>query len=152
MTDSEYKAAIKRIRPILLKWQKPCGLGMWRRVDFTYHRDAASLAGGSRVELDEHARDIAGCAVVDWEYREATIHLNVDKLSDHTDEEIDYIVRHEICHVLVNEMREWQKHSANYSAIKHEERVVSDLAMILGWVYMEGVDAGKLSVKTKKKR
>jgi len=151
MTDQDFDLTVKRIRSIVKKWNTPCGLRMWRRVDFVYHRDTASLAQDSRCELNEGERDVAGRASVDWEYREATIHLNVEKLSHNSDEEIDYVVRHEICHILVNEMREWRRHGEHYSAVKHEERVVSDLAMILGWVRRAGVDDPK-PTKRKKKR
>ncbi len=94
---------------------------------------------------------MAGKAMVDWHYQEASIHFNVQIMQNKTDEEIDYIVRHEICHLLVNEMREWEHYDPKTGgAMRHEEHVVTGLAKILNWVWMAGQDEGKKSVRKKK--
>ncbi len=123
---------------------------MWRRIDFSYHRDTASMALESGVSLSEHQRQVVGRTQVDWDYRQATIHLNLSRLYDQSDDEIDYIIRHEICHILVNEMREWQNFNIDAdSCVRHEERVVSDLAMILHWVRCAGAEEAKPKKKKK---
>lgn len=153
MTDKDFRDTVKRIKIATGRWAQPCGLHMWRKIEFLYHADTAAMAAGGGVELTEEQRDVAGRAQVDWQYREARIHINVSKLQYITDDEIDYIIRHEICHVLVSEMREWSNHGSHYNAINHEERVVSDLAAILGWVRQAGVeDRVSKSKKTTKKK
>lgn len=144
MTDREYESTIRRIRKIEKRWITPCGLRMWRKVDFVYHRDTAEMASAGGIDLSEHQRRVVGRASVDWDYREATIDLNVGKMFYMSDSEIDYTIRHEICHLLVNEMREWASFSKDSEAcLRHEERVVSDLASILHWVRCAGADDPK---------
>jgi len=148
VTDKEFDSTISRVRKIINRWITPCGLRTWQNVDFQYHRNMAEMADSSNQMLSEKERNVAGRAVVDWDYRRATIHLNMDILSRSTDEDVDYIIRHEICHLLVNEMREWSMYEKDVtSCIQHEERVVTDLAMVLGWVRM----AGRRDPRPKKK-
>lgn len=103
-----------------------------------------------QAELTEASRDVAGAADVNWQYRQADIYLNLEKLFSLTDQEIDYTIRHEIGHLLVNEMKEWEHGNANRQAINHEERVVTDLAMILGWVRTAGKDEATPKKRRKK--
>lgn len=80
----------------------------------------------------DRIQEVAGRTRVRWEYLEADIHFNLTSLTENSDEEIDYIVRHEMAHVLVNEMREWADTDSK-GRIYHEERVCTRLAQIFDW-------------------
>ena len=51
----------------------------------------------------------------DWRYLSAAIKFNMPALAGQTDEEIEIKVVHELCHILICEMRE--------DGVDHEERV-----------------------------
>lgn len=138
MTDREFKRIHARVRRVLEKWLTVCGLRTWRRVTIHYHQSTDAMCAARGANLTDDQRDVAGAAVVSWEYREADIHFNLSKMFSFSDEDIDYTVRHEIAHCLVSEMREWRYGNENGVAIAHEERVVTELAMVLGWTAQLG--------------
>jgi hypothetical protein len=61
----------------------------------------------------------------DWKYATASLHINLDSFSRMGDKDIESVIIHELCHALVNEMREGEMH--------HEERVVTGLAKAFIW-------------------
>lgn len=67
-----------------------------------------------------------------WQYRIATISVNLPQVEDYTREELQAALIHELCHVLVAETREWgpeERYSSDQvdQLKKHEERVVVGL-------------------------
>jgi predicted metallopeptidase len=66
----------------------------------------------------------------DWRYMVALLSVSFDCIKRMTDEEIDKIIIHELFHCVVNEMRE--------DGIGHEERTVTMLTKIAGWVWNAG--------------
>jgi hypothetical protein len=134
VTDAEYEKHRDRLKSAIERWVTPCGLRTWERVDFVYCRTAEEFAADSGVELSEGNRDVAGSTKVLWRYKTAYVYLNVPVIAGLNDERVDYVVRHEIAHILVNEMREWAHADHGSVALDHEERCVTELAMVLGWV------------------
>lgn len=61
-----------------------------------------------------------------WMYASAKISVNLPAFDDMKPDEIERHVVHELCHILVNEMREGELH--------HEERVVTGLTKAFFWV------------------
>ncbi len=134
MTDKEFAAQQSRVQKAFDKWKSPTGLDGWV-VCHTWYRD------GSAGEEYRKATARADCS---WEYIHVMFHWNLQSIAVHDDKEVDRIVRHEICHVLVNEMREWSSWPASGDgALKHEERTVSRLASILLWCRQEGQEDAK---------
>lgn len=71
-----------------------------------------------------------------WAYREACINIFVPDMAQCSDAEIQSHLIHELMHVAVNEMREWQDADDGNShslrrAKNHEERVVCSLVRML---------------------
>lgn len=75
---------------------------------------------------------ILGQTSVQWEYMEAHIEFFLGGLImvDLADERLEYLVLHELCHCIVNEMRDESSDKAyiEQNIIPHEERVVCNLA------------------------
>lgn len=108
MDDKTFNAQVARTKKAVTRWVTPCGLNMWADVEFQYHRDTIMMVDASDHTVDESERRVAGRTIVDWRYKHATIHFNMAVIQNLSDHEIDRLVRHEICHLLVNEMREWE--------------------------------------------
>lgn len=65
-----------------------------------------------------------------WPYRKATINFWFNATTDLDDEDLEEVVVHELCHILVNQMRE--------KGIVHEEAVVTALSKAFIWTWGAG--------------
>lgn len=129
MTDADFKRERLRVRAAVDRWFEPMGLALWQNVQVSYWREALrDVDDGSILNCD------ADCWA-DWRYLRAHVRFCLPRTVDHDDEQLDYIVRHELMHALVNEMR---PEPFTVEARAHEERVVTQLAMVLGWVREHG--------------
>ena len=113
----------KTIQAYLEKWTYSMGLRWWK-VDAYYltGKDAKKEFG----ELDNNHHIVAR-SFADWRYLEASIYFNMPEMRKLSNEQIENTVIHELCHVLVNEMRE--------GALHHEERVVTCLSRAFKWTH-----------------
>jgi hypothetical protein len=102
-------------------WERALGLGFWR-VEYNWHD-----SGSSAFERDDGNITIAR-AWAKWQYLHLCIDINTPALSSLDDEHLEETMVHEFCHALVNEMRE------DDPTLKHEERVVTQLANAFVWV------------------
>lgn len=124
MTDKQLKRQKKRVLKHLRHWKVMLGLGVWRIDTEWYDGRLPETRGGDDrniVLADMH---------VSWEYLKATMRVNVEAVAALSDERLEEVIIHELLHAVINEMR-------NYSAddgIYHEERVVSTLTSVIGWV------------------
>ena len=114
-------------------------MGGWI-ANHVWYRDGTT---GSEPDSVVPIRDSAARAEVHWEYVHVNFHWNLELISDETDEGLDRMVRHEIAHALINEMRMWgpsthRDEQARDEALKHEERVATELAMVLLWCRLQG--------------
>ena len=122
MKKKAFKRSRKRFQAVLDKWLKPLGL-LWWHIDVFYHRETPKSFKKKRGVT-------AAKVIARWKYMEAAIYVNTPAIPGMDDEELDRVVIHELCHILVNEMREAEMH--------HEERVCTRLAQAFAWVYREG--------------
>lgn len=137
MTDREYRRLRKRIRRIAEGWITSLGLRWWS-IDLIYDRDGSAVRP---LTPEERAADkhLLGEAHVQWQYLKARVVFNMPEIAadDMTDREIERLVVHELCHVLVREMREWAPEEVtvdrNDIGMKAEERVVTTLASAFLW-------------------
>lgn len=154
MTDKEFRNEQKRVQKAFDRWKEITGLGDWIIYHY-WHRDGTAGKGDSD-RPNTAGWTTAARVEVSWEYIHATFHWNLHSLQGNTDLEMDRIVRHEIAHVLVNEMRQWAPERMDQDKLdeahKHEERVVSRLASVLKWCRAEGQKEASSKPKKKGKR
>jgi hypothetical protein len=129
----ETKALIEKY---LEKWVTPLGLGWWK-IDMIYYDDPGEIVDKFKSEDDGYL--VLAKVFAKWQYMEATIYINLPGWADLEEEKIEKAIVHELCHILVNEMRE--------DDILHEERVVSTLQRAFMWVIDAGRDEGMEAVK-----
>lgn len=130
MNDLEFEAQKERVRRVYDRWDQPLGLKWWR-ITQEWCRDLSGFEGESNghVNFTPLARTSAS-----WEYMIATISFNLVGIADIDDEALERVVVHEMCHVLVREMRDDYGGHATHDTPAHEERVVSSLAQAFIWV------------------
>jgi len=123
----------KRIRKVVNervnKWRRMLGLGLWKiEVCLVYSIDCETPS----------LNTLAQCTAT-WQYRLITIEVNLHEALTQSDEDLEKMVIHELCHALVCEMRE------NDPDSKHEERVVTGLTDAFWYVkhWNETNKAGK---------
>lgn len=110
------------LKALFGQWIDRLGLAWWD-ITIRYYD-----APGEIVERfgDQNGESlIAARTMVLWQYGTATIDVNLTAFEDLTPVEIERTVVHELCHILVNEMREGELH--------HEERVVTGLTKAFLW-------------------
>lgn len=120
---------------------------------FRYWLPILGLDNWARVEVscnpDNPGNGVLGETCANWRYMEADITFYLGGLVGASPEprRMEYIVLHELCHCMVNEMRD--ENSADddqiHYLIPHEERTVSNLAM----AFMRSKYEGKTEVKKK---
>jgi len=118
MKKKEYKRARKRFRTIFDKWHRPLGL-LWWHIEIYYHKKTP------KSFKKKNGKVVVARVTARWEYAEATINVNIPAVAQMDDAELENLVVHEMCHILVAEMRE--------KGIKHEERVCSMLSQAFLW-------------------
>lgn len=125
MTTKEYIQIRNKAQKFFHEWRLNLGLRWWQVTLRTHD------------ERFEDNGDCNGTCRVDWEYLYATIDLYLSNLVGKSDKEIEELVVHELCHILVNEMREFAPEKMEgeelKKAMKHEERVVSCLTNAFLW-------------------
>lgn len=138
MTDAEYESQKARVKVLWDKWTNMLGLRTWQKISIEYFRDEAL------PRRDDESERTPSSAVADvrthWQYRTAHVRICLPAAMGEDDDNLEYIVVHELCHILVNELREQE------DWLNHEEHVVTQLAMAFGWV--EGItqrEAGKVA-------
>jgi predicted SprT family Zn-dependent metalloprotease len=120
----------KVIAQSLNKWIYRLGLRWWTVNVYWYKKPKqVKRFFGKRKDETVLARTFS-----DWRYGTAEIHFNLPAFECMTDDEIESVIIHELCHVLVNEMREGEIH--------HEERVVTQLQKAFCWTVADAKGDG----------
>lgn len=132
----------KLIQQYVEYWIPTLGLDNWSRIDIICHV-------GSHPE---HT-GILATTTSDWRYMEADVSFYLGAIvgCEADDDRLEYIVVHELCHILICEMRTFEdsrQECLNPNQAPHEERVVSNMAMTL----LRTKRDRKLEVKPVKKR
>lgn len=123
MTDEEYKGLKERIEALFDYWTARLGLRWWR-IHRVFVRDA------SEFKTDEKDRpDTTANCSADWRYLEAKVSFNMLRCLDLDPDELEYVVVHELQHILVNETRDDELKGFTAS----EERVCTTLAKAFIW-------------------
>ena len=122
MTDKEFAAAKARVWKYVRKWDEPLGLRWWRQAHEWCREPIGEASEG---------RFVGGRATVDWKYRLVTYQWYLPGLAKLLNDDIEETVVHEMMHVLVAEMRQWE--NAN-DALDHEERCCTVLARAFQYI------------------
>lgn len=127
MNDAEYEEQKDRIKAIYDRWDQVLGLRWWT-VKQVWVRDLDGFQSESNghTSFIVHARTTAS-----WPYMTATISFNLVDMANLDDKDAERVVVHELCHILVNEMRYDETVSGlahGENGRMHEERVVTTLA------------------------
>lgn len=93
-------------------WISNLGLGYWD-VKVEYHE---------HYFTEPYTMETAGYCDVEWQYLRATVHISNPVLCTIEEKDIERFMLHELCHALVNEMRDYEE-----GDLSHEERVCSML-------------------------
>lgn len=148
MTDAEFNVQRKRLLALQDKWIPALGLRWWHTT-FVY----------SRQPLKSEAAEGRTClaqTLVDWEYLNATITFDMQAIVDESDDDLEKTFVHECMHIFVHEMRMWAGPEVTYEkkeeAMKHEERVVTQLTNAVIWSRRAGYDEGKKSSPVKRRK
>lgn len=135
MTDAEYGEQKARVKALIDKWPEHLGLGWWK-LTYVYERE---LDG--ETERDNKVANWVTTfrCRAQWQYSNALITAFLPTIASLSDEDLEQAFVHELCHVLVSEMREPKKDHYD-----HEERVATTLAKAFIWVR----EAAKEEAKT----
>ncbi len=131
MNDTEFEAQKARVQALIEIWPNRVGLRQWH-LRFLFERDYKPDTTNDPVWRLSTRFDV----VPEWEYQQATIRCWLPDIEPLSDEDLECSFIHELCHCLVNEMREPDK------TLKHEERVVTTITNAIIWAYQDGVEAG----------
>lgn len=109
------------IKAAFAKWIERLGLGWWD-IEVAYYDDPAEVI----QKFHSYEGGVAAANVsAEWMYGKAQINVNLPAIAHLNEDDIEKIVIHELCHIMVNEMREGELH--------HEERVVTWLTKAFLW-------------------
>jgi hypothetical protein len=111
----------RKVQQFIDKWTWLLGLRWWS-INVHYVKDKKGLKHHFKSPKGTTTR---ATVYSDWRYAEATIYINLPSFVGLSDDRIERIILHELCHILVCEMREGDLH--------HEERVVSGLTKAFMW-------------------
>lgn len=144
MNDKEFQSAKLRVGTLFKKWIKDLGLG-WYQIDINYKMgDAPDRGDGYICCMNVVSR---------WMYRTATINVWIEEVPE-DDWKLEKMVVHELCHILVEPMREPET-----GANDLEEMVVEGLARSFLWAEQgaiirnkKGDEYVKKSIKKRKNR
>lgn len=136
MTDQQAEEQKERLRLLADFWLKQLGLNYWL-VNLEYFDDTgdfANAAGSTHSHPRFGVERIVARTFVSWEYMEATIQFCLLECANFNDDELETMFVHECCHILVNEMRYVTDCECENFNVRHEERVVTQLAKAFIWV------------------
>lgn len=105
------------------KWIPRLGLA-WHDIEIVYYDDPYEII--NRFRVIETGEMVPANVTAQWMYADAKININLPAFEFIEDAKIERVIVHELCHILVNEMREPEMH--------HEERVVTGLTKAFFWV------------------
>jgi len=115
--NKAFKRIRKHLDKLVAQWRVPLGLKWWT-IKCRYFDDP------ERFEKENGWHALAR-TYADWRYMTASIEFNVPACEQQSERDLEDVVVHELCHILVNEMREGEIH--------HEERVCTRLAQAFQW-------------------
>ena len=127
LTRKEARKQERRIKKIVGFWVKPLGLLWWQRIDINYY-DSSEEFIKDNGELETVMR-----TTCDWTRLWAEIDVNLPAVKRTKDEALEYMILHELAHVMVSPMQRRKKGDV-------EEFTVTRLAQAFLWLRDEFKD------------
>lgn len=124
MNDKECRNQIKRVKALLDKWEKPCGF-RWFQIEHTFSRDN-----------DQEGQGTGGCTASQWQYRNAWITWFLPVIAELTDEQLEEMVVHELCHTLISPIENYEDKMA-----ERTELATTNVERALRFAYEAGKKA-----------
>ena len=114
MNDAEYESEKARVQRYIDKWFPLLHLYEWRRIRMEWFRDK------NKAEWQSPDAEMEVSTL--WQYAEAYLKIDLTETITESDDEIEFTILHEFCHILVAEMR------VGLETRPAEEHVVTQLA------------------------
>ncbi len=95
---AKYQGVVTYLQGIIPEWLKLLDMGFWD-IEIRYEFQGS-------CETKDGSTPLAQCWT-EWEYRKAIITFYIQLLGDHTEEELEGILVHELMHIYVRPMRMW---------------------------------------------
>ncbi len=114
---------LEQVKTAFAKWIPRLGLA-WHDIEIVYYDDPQEII--NRFRIIDTGEMVPATVTAQWMYADAKISINLPAFEFIESFNIERVVVHELCHILVNEMREGELH--------HEERVVTGLTKAFLWV------------------
>lgn len=128
LTKREHRAEVKRLDRWFRTWKERLGLRLWT-INIRYHAETGPEQDNILVWMDTTPA---------WEYQDAAINVYCGSTVTLPDDVAEYIVVHELVHVLLSEMYP-AKISENYR--RHSEHATTLTAKAFINTYREGENA-----------
>lgn len=100
MTDAEYREQKDRVHRYLKKWIGPAGFGWWM-IDCVWKRQ----------KKDDNEVTAAADTSAQWQYRQAVITFYLPMFEEMPDERVERLVVHELSHLLVSGLHNFEDDS-----------------------------------------
>lgn len=124
MNDEAAEAQKARVMALYEKWGPPLGMGWQRQVSFSWYRGAIPDYEGAAMTC---------CA--QWQYKQAKISVDLCKVIDEADEDLEFMLVHELMHVFLGGLIEANRKQVDRDAFRMiEEHTASTLAQAVMWL------------------
>jgi hypothetical protein len=124
VNDEGAEAQKARVMGVYERWAGPLGLGWQRQISFSWYRG----------EIPDHPRAAMTCEV-QWQYKSARICVDLLKVADLTDDDLEWVVVHELMHVFLGGLIEAFNLKVDGDAFRMiEEHTASSLAQSVMWL------------------
>ena len=130
MTDLQYEEQKQRVENVLEKFIKPLGFAWWD-VGVVFERQPS---------LDDtDNKEVQGTCQSFWQYRSATLTFYLASLSGVNDRDLEDMVIHELCHILVAPVEDYSSPDKQDKT----ELATTNVAFALRFAYEEGKRLGR---------
>ena len=124
MNDAEAEIQKARVMAEYHRWSEPLGMGYQRHVEFSWHRGP----------IPDHSKAAMVCTAR-WQYKTATIDVELTRIERMSDGELEFCIVHEIMHVFMGGLIEAFNAGVDGPAFRMiEEHTATTLAQAVMWL------------------
>ena len=124
MKDDLAEAQRERVKAVFERWTGPLGLRWQRRMTYEWHR--GPIPGHEQAAMTR---------TPSWEYKEVALGVNLCRVSDLDDEDLEWAIVHELMHVFLAGLIGAYNRKVDNDAFRMiEEHTASSLAHAVMWL------------------